>query len=516
MAVRAAANPDAGQNPAARGARRNALLSVAAVGVAALLAGAALAGCQPGASGSSGTGGLPSSTASTASPDASSSDTMGIGSPSEIVDPKGWPITIRSEAQGGMVVGPDGTVYAPGMVPADKTGRGRSGWLALPDGSYLVPSAFGPDGSAFGEIDGKLWAFGPDGKARSGWPVDVAASSWAVSPAGSVYLMQWPTEGSTSVTILDDHAAAVSTWSVPKVLDYSCDYLIQQDGTFWLTYPVTDPGWWAACEIHAFNTKGHELSSGAPGQRWTGMSKGPNGVVVAWYYAFSDASQDRPDKTRVALVGLDGKPAKGWPITLDGAASAPAFGPDGTIYFTLLASSESRVLAFDATGRTKPGWPVRVTGDPLTVAAAGTEPLLPQPPIVGDGAVYVATQKEIDGYDATAKVLAGWPYVLPAAWDDSLCSGSDGSPIWNMGPVYSATESGSNQLYLGLKDRIVALAPDGAVAAGWPYSAGPDFVCWREFAPAPGGGLIATASYQTAGGSEYRIVRLTPEAKFPE
>ena len=131
---------------------------------------------------------------------------------------------------------------------------------------------------------------------------------------------------------------------------------------------------------------------------------------------------------------MDGKPVKGWPITLDGAASAPAFGPDGASTSPCWPSPESRVLAFDTAGRTQAGLAGPVTGDPLTVAAPGTEPLLPQPPIVGDGGVYVASQSEVDGYDSAGKALAGWPYVLPAAWDDSRCSGADSRPGLEHGP----------------------------------------------------------------------------------
>jgi hypothetical protein len=429
------------------------------------------------------------------------------------LDPNGWPITIPSGDVGDVVVGPDGTVYAAGMVPADRLGHGRVGWLALPDGTYVVPSAFGSDGSFYGEADGELWAFGSDGQPRSGWPIDVAASSWAVSPSASVYLMEWPTEGSTRVSILDQHAKPVSQWSIPKVLDYSCDYLIKADGTFWLTYPVDDPSWWGACEIHAYSPAGKELASSP--DHWSGFADGPGGVVVAWYYHFAAQSMDRPDQTRVAVLGLDGKPKPGWPITLDGSASPPAFGPDGSIYFSLLADGGNRIAAFDEAGRARPGWPVTLTGAPLTLAAPGTEPDRPQSPIVGDGVVYLASQTDVEAFDSGGKTLDGWPYTLPVAWDDSRCTATPGTPVWNEGPVYS-TAGGKGLLYLGLEGQIVALASDGRVASGWPYVADKNgFACWQSLEAAPDGGLIATASYEKSDGSEDRIFRWTPQGKFP-
>jgi hypothetical protein len=491
-------------------ARRSGSSAAAAVGAAVLLAASAL-GC-----GSSSGSSSPSSAALPPSATAAPTELPTLGTALLPLNPAGWPISVRTDVMGEIVVGPDGTLYTQGLVPADKAGRGRVGWLVLPDGSYLVPRAFAPDGSAFGELNGKLWAFGPDGIVRPGWPVDVAASSWALSPAGRVYLMQWPTEGSTEVSILDDHAAAVSTWSVPKVLDYSCDYLIQQDGTFWLTYPVMDESWWGACEIHAFSPDGRELSKGVQDDRWSGIATGPSGVVVAWYYEFAEASQERPARTRVAVLGLDGRPMAGWPVTLDGAASPPAFGPDGALYFTVVGDSENWVVAMDAAGRSRPGWPVRLTSEPLTVAAADTEPLRPQPPIIGDGLVYVAGRGEVDAFDAAGKMPQGWPYTLPAAWDDSQCATTAADPVWNTGPIHSAGGSGSGRLYLGLEDRIVALTPNAGVAAGWPYTAGSDFVCWRQLDRAPDGGLIVTAYYTTAAGPEHRIVRLTPEGNLSE
>ncbi len=491
-------------------ARRSGWSAAAAVGATVLLA-ASVLGCGSGSSSPS-SAPLPPSASVTAP--VAPTEIPTLGTALQPLNPAGWPISIRTDIMGAIVVGPDGTLYTSGLVPADGAGRGRVGWLVTPDGSYIVPAAFAPDGSAFGELNDKLWAFGPDGTVRSGWPVDVAASGWALSPGGSVYLMQWPTEGSTTVTILDDHAAAVSTWSVPKVLDYSCDYLIQQDGIFWLTYPVMDDSWWPTCEIHAFSPDGRELSKGLQGDRWNGMATGSSGVVVAWYYEFTADSQERPARTRVAVLDLDGRPVAGWPVTLEGSASAPAFGRDGSIYFTLLASPSNQIVAYDQAGHARPGWPVALSGDLLTVAQSEVEPLRPQPPIVGDGLVYVAGQRKIDAFDGSGKSPAGWPYTLPSNWDDSLCGGMS-DPVWNFGPVYSAGPAGSSRLYLGLHDGIVALEADGTVAAGWPYQAGSDFRCWRKLDSAPGGGLIATGYYRTAAGPEHRIVRLTPEGQFP-
>jgi len=495
-------------------ARHSTLLRTAAMAVAALFAASAVVGCgssSPSASGSTATTPGP-----TATPTAAPTPPPTLGTALSPVNPGGWPIAIQTDFLSEVQVGPDGTLYVAGLMPVDATGHGRVGWLALPDGSYVTPAVFGPDGSAFGELDGQVWAFDPDGKARTGWPLDVAASGWAISPGGKLYLMQWPTEGVTDVTIMDDHAAPVSSWSVPKVLDYSCDYLIQPDGTFWLTYPVADPSWWGACEIHAFGTDGKELSTGAIEDRWSGMSTGSNGVVAAWYYDFDEDSQERPARTRVAILGRDGRPLAGWPVTLEGAASPPAYGSDGSLYFTLLNSPANQVVALDEAGKVKPGWPVALAGDPLTVAAVGTEPLIPQSPIVGGSAVYVATQTEVDAFDGAGKMLDGWPYTLPAAWDDSRCTSSAETPVWNTGPVFGSDGSGSGRLYLGLDDRIVALTPGGAEATGWPYSGGSDFVCWRQLEPAPDGGLVAVGYHRIEGIPEHLIVRLTPEGSYPE
>jgi hypothetical protein len=111
-------------------------------------------------------------------------------------------------------------------------------------------------------------------------------------------------------------------------------------------------------------------------------------VYLSWwkFREITGISAEGPGEaleTRIAAVDQNGQPYAGWPITIEGAASEPAFGPDGTVYMTreVFASGSTTpadsVMALDAYGKPKPGWPISVP--------AGNE-LLGQGTIGGPGA----------------------------------------------------------------------------------------------------------------------------------
>jgi hypothetical protein len=213
-------------------------------------------------------------------------------------------------------------------------------------------------------------------------------------------------------------------------------------------------------------------------------------------------------RTRVAIIGTDGRPAAGWPVTIDSEASRPAFGSGGAILMTVLGlgSSPSTVVAYDRTGAPVPGsWPVSLPAGYGPIVDADGSPLPPVPGL--DGAVYVAAvdrglMGSVLGLDAAGQALPGWPYKLPQAFSDGsdyidrgvMSTGGDENP----GPMFARVGDGG-VLYLLLAHRVVALRADGQTAAGWPIKLPAAYAgatpVWAY--ATPDGGLVAFAILET-------------------
>jgi len=114
------------------------------------------------------------------------------------------------------------------------------------------------------------------------------------------------------------------------------------------------------------------------------MAPRPQGGL---YVSIPSTEEDPPFGTVVALLDPSGQVARGWPIRLVDAliCSPPLVATDGSVRIVCETGDESgRALAFDATGRMLPGWPVviegwgswgggqRVIGDRLVVVGHGS------------------------------------------------------------------------------------------------------------------------------------------------
>ena len=101
--------------------------------------------------------------------------------------------------------------------------------------------------------------------------------------------------------------------------------------------------------------------------------------------------------TALTLEGL----RPGYPIRVDGLASAPTFGPDGRLFVTVEATdastgdavtdSNSQVVAFTRDGRIARGWPADVPFDTWTRSGDGGA-MAERPIAAPDGSVYVVFQ----------------------------------------------------------------------------------------------------------------------------
>jgi hypothetical protein len=412
----------------------------------------------------------------------------------------GWPMTISLFDDA--IVGPDGTTYVDGYPPFDATGHARIGWLQLPDGSYSEPMAFGSDGTPYVVIDDgqggdiTIWAFGSNGKPRAGWPVTApSGSEIEPGPSGGLYVISADASNGR-IILLGLDGKTRTTWPAISVPGTTCGFAVRADGSVFYAYSSTNTA--SDCSVHVFDATGRQLSK-SPERGWDGISMAPDGTVVAWGYDMQPYSTSTVAQTRVAVMGTDGNPIAGWPVIFQGAASAPAFGPDGKLYFTILGlgTSPSTVVAIDRTGATIAGWPATLP--------RGYGPLLdgssaPLPPVAGDnGTVYAeAVDAQWMGYvtafDASGVVLPGWPYKLPQAFSDF--SGGDtrigpSSP----GPLFVRPASGVGLLYLALDGRIVALGADGHLAPGWPQLMPADHAdaYWVCLIAERDGGIVAIA-----------------------
>jgi hypothetical protein len=423
------------------------------------------------------------------------------------VAPGGWPVTLDGSVE--PIVGPDGTVYE-GLAALDSSGHlisDRS--LALPGVESTSVAAFGADGTVFvtGQTAAQstilIGAFGPDGTLRSGWPVAVDGFVRLFPvPSGGLYVSSW-TDGASETRLLGSDGALRASW--PS----AAGEVVGEGGSLYGLLLETN------------GLAGHIDVLGADGSRatgtasdWQAVGAAPNGAVYAWAWDLAAGSDTKVVRTRIAAIDTYGNPKPGWPVSIPGSASAPAFGADGTVYLTLGASgATSSVLALDPAGHTKPGWPAKLPAgfSALSQTGAWHEPDIAEPATPGlNGTLYVAAestdgQSLVAAFDGTGRVKSGWPYRPPApftSFGDAIGGYRPETP-----PLFAPSGSGG-LLYLALRDRIVALSEDGRVAPGWPKTSpvGGDRAGWSSLASTPDGGLVVSIDWYDAGDNGHTMI----------
>ena len=292
------------------------------------------------------------------------------------------------------------------LISIDSAGRVKSGWpLNLPDGwwwwSPLAPR-LASDGTLFlsaisnGGDGPSLWAIAPDGSSRPGWPISVPnLRGYDLGVAGSVVISSYVPDpdaglGSSALrtifSVLGPDGRTLSGWPRGSK-GFAAGPVVAADGTI---YYISQRG-----NVYAHDRTG-EVKAGwpvpAPGVfpccGEYGPYLGPEGTV----YVLGD---------EVIALSSDGtgwryRPTGQlrWPCLDAGADTdclslppALAFGPDGAVYIAVFhadpAGVWAEVVALDRQGHVTPGWPYRLTIDPITPRA----PLLTVSP---DGRLYVA------------------------------------------------------------------------------------------------------------------------------
>ena len=317
------------------------------------------------------------------------------GDPYDIDDPRTPAIDDPCPAPD-VDISPDGTAYltsqraeGPRILAVDASGRIKAGWpINLDDQDWSRPQ-LGADGSLFmvgrpagtptydpsrGIIDddAMLWAFGPDGKPRSGWPVATPnIGGYLIGPQGDIVV--W--------SLINDVGELCSN---PRRTVFT---VLGSDGR-------TVPGW-------PRGSTGHASSPVV-------ADDGTVYYVSATYkvYAHDRAGEVKP----------------GWPVAAPGAGNAcgpesPHLAPDGTLYVV-----GDEVLALSPAGRSRPGWPYRPTGqligpcfDSECYGGHGAPTFAP------DGTLYLivyhtngaGTRAEVVALDRQGQPKPGWPYRLP-------------------------------------------------------------------------------------------------------
>jgi len=419
--------------------------------------------------------------------------------------PDGWPVTLPGDF--GVAVGPNGNVYANGIA-LDSSGHVTSGKaFTLPGMSRVWPVAFGADGTVYVmgtqavQAESLIGAFAPDGTLRTGWPVKAYGYVQLFPvPTGELYVSSY-TGGASQTQLLGSDGAVEANWPIAA----GGSAVLEADGLFELPFDSGGP----TSRIVVFGAD-RRVSTGRATD-WQAMDAGPDGTVYAWTWVLAAGSDTEVATTRIAAIGADGNPKAGWPVSIAGSASAPAFGTDGTVYLTLGPSgATSSVLALDPSGHTKAGWPVELPSGYTALSDGGAwhERDVAQAPTPGaNGTLYVAAETSGNGdgkpliaaFDAGGRVEAGWPYQPPSPF--TRLGGAIGGYTNETAPLFAPSESGG-LLYLVLKDRIVALSGDGKVAPGWPKEVTGE----NAVTAMPDGGILVCDGWSDAGDNPHTTI----------
>jgi hypothetical protein len=329
------------------------------------------------------------------------------------------------------LIGGDGAVRTGWPV------RLPSGWcptlLAVADGSVRVICNIEPPDDGLSPPMSRLYAFDAAGTTLAGWPIERETANAARMVGTDLAMIVVPYRGD------------VPEPGVPETIRVD---VAAADGTVRTGTEVPQleccAGWWAI---------------------------GPDGV------AYINATRDWDTAVRTDILAFDaGGIRPGWPISVEGSASEPAFDGQSRIHaFVMTADSERRTLVLDATGNLVGGMHDELPYSTNPWAGAGVDapgPLL----VTADGRSYVVGGEDgtqIMALDASSQPVPGWPYRSEAWMGQSgYCGeGDTGCGKARVGPVLGA----ANTLYVSLAaessatgSSIVAVGPDGRVVDGWP------------------------------------------------
>lgn len=361
--------------------------------------------------------------------------------------------------------------------------------LPVQDGSVrIVCTLENPEGHMYNPI--AAFAFDSTARELAGWPIQLPGSAYTGRAVGDVLtLAETIPLGDVILDGQPGHTVGLVT--------------VAADGSVRRGVPVpATPAW--------------------PGDRW---AIGPDGV--AYGVQGSVASQKVGEVTAIDLAGV----RAGWPISIDGIASAPTFDRDGRIVLTVAAPVEpgttgtTRVFIIGGAGQA-----IAARSSDLLVMTGLLRPTsdgsyecgvpLPRPPLVAsDGTVLVFSDLDeaIYGLDASLRVWSGWPIAAGPLEQPNPWLGQDGISCPSLA-VPAVGPDGT--LYLPLKarndsvgGRLVAVGPDGRTRTGWPVElrrAGSEF--WTVVVGLDGTVHALAIEPEAGGGSSATILAIAPDS----
>jgi outer membrane protein assembly factor BamB len=389
----------------------------------------------------------------------------------------------------------------------DSAGRPRPGWpiqlagttscgqlLAVDDGSVRVLCGLdNPYGSPHAPT--QAFAFNSSGRSLAGWPMDPRPSSAA---EGS----DWSAIGRVVGDELRVFNGVVDT-ATENAIFAATLATVAGDGV--LTAGTQVP--MGSCCVHVFGIgpdgAGYDVQPGA-------------------------ASFEGPDEPSL-ISALDASGLRaGWPVSIDGVASAPAFGPGGRIVLSVGSTprQSTRILIFDRDGQAasarSPELPI-ATVDKNAGDTGGCPVGMPEAPVVAkDGTIFVYSEIEsaIQALDPSLGTMTGWPFetatplvrARPGLESEHEAGYCPASVVPATGP--DAT------LYLSLEARntavggsIVAVGPNGRARAGWPVElkrAGGEF--WSVVVGSDGTVYALAVEPEAGGSSSASILAIAPDS----
>ena len=386
----------------------------------------------------------------------------------------------------------------------DPTGRVRAGWPVVLDRTtsceQLLPVEDGsvrllctPD-NRVGSLSGVVRAYALDSKGSSlpGWPID---------------LDRYGADGYYAGRVVGDELTVLAWESLGDQVPEG-----QPAGNAWILAIAAD----------GTVSAGSKVSYGIDCciDTW---AVGPDGAAYGTIHHFADTRAAA--RSELVAVGTTGVPA-GFPVTIAGSASRPAFDAAGLIHLTVGTPNEppSGTLVFDAAGQTvdvgSGALDVAATSEFLGIEGTGD---VPAPPLVGrDGTTFIVDlsggRTTVAGLGPSGEGMAGWPYRFAVGLQgtgfcpsDAVCEGSSwAAPV--IGPdnllylLQAATTSSAGGI-------IVAVGRDGVVVEGWPVGlkrVGSE--AWTVVVTPDGSASVLAIEPEPNGSHSATILSLAPDS----
>jgi hypothetical protein len=390
----------------------------------------------------------------------------------------------------------------------DSSGRPRAGWpvalagatscgqlLAVEDGSVRVLCGLdNPHGAPHAPT--QAFAFDSTGRSLAGWPMDI-------KPSPSAEGSDWNASGRVIGDELRLFTGVVDTATENSIFAATLA-TVAGDGV--LTAGTQVP-MGSSCCVHLFGI-------------------GPDGI--GYDVAPGTASYDGPDEPSL-ISALDASGLRaGWPVSIDGVASGPAFGPGGRIVLSVGSTprQSTRILVFDRDGKAASARSAELpmaTVDKNTGDTGGCSVGMPEAPVVAlDGTIFVYSEIDsaIQALDPSLGTMTGWPFEpatslvrarpgLESEHEAGYCPASVVPAVGPDGTLYLSVEARA----LSVGGSIIAVGKDGRVRAGWPVElkrAGAEF--WSVVVGSDGTVYALAVEPEAGASSSASILAIAPDS----